>query len=64
MNDKPRAIILKLADRIANVENSLKNNAGLLLMYRKEHSSFAEKLLPASPTEAAVMWVHLDALLQ
>lgn len=63
MAERPRAIILKLADRIANIENSIVSNAGLLQMYRKEHPLFTQKLASASPAEAAAMWDHLDALL-
>lgn len=63
MVDRPRAIILKLADRIANVENSLNNNSGLLQMYRKEHPLFCEKLRRFSPPETEEMWMHLESIL-
>lgn len=64
MAERPRAIILKLADRIANVESSIQNNGGLLQMYRKEHSMFVEKLQALSPPESRDMWEYLAKLLE
>jgi (p)ppGpp synthase/HD superfamily hydrolase len=58
------AIILKLADRIANVESSLASKSGLLRMYRREHTEFKQMLQPVSDSGmAAAMWNHLDQLL-
>jgi len=55
------ALILKLADRIANVKHCLRTNSGLLSMYRKEHATFQRELRPAcTTTEAAAMWAWLD----
>lgn len=60
---KPLAIILKLADRIANVENSLHvSKKSLLDMYKKEHPSFKQSLY--TPHLAESMWHHLDELLK
>lgn len=60
------AIVVKLADRIANVEASARDNdQGKLTMYRNEHSKFS-RALRASPSDgdsAATMWAHLDQLL-
>jgi (p)ppGpp synthase/HD superfamily hydrolase len=36
----PKAIYVKCADRIANVENCIKSNRNLLEMYRKEMNDF------------------------
>lgn len=63
------AITVKLADRIANVEASLRaDGKSYFGMYRKEHDFFrsmlfgySQGLLATSATEA--MWAHLDALL-
>lgn len=63
MRDLPRAIILKLADRIANVESSLAGNRELLGMYAKEHESFRSHLHAISPNETNVMWGYLNGLL-
>lgn len=52
------AVRLKLADRIANVENGGK----LVEMYRKEHEDFKRALF--TPGENEDMWVHLDNLLK
>lgn len=58
------AVILKLADRIANVEASLENNSGLLRMYQREQPEFKQALHAASTSElTAMMWDHLDQLL-
>jgi (p)ppGpp synthase/HD superfamily hydrolase len=53
----PGAVALKLADRIANVENGGK----LVDMYRKEYEDFRRALYTAGQYEA--MWAHLDKLL-
>ncbi len=54
----PDAIILKLADRIANVEH-----AGKIDMYAKEYKEFKDALYPTSTEKAFPMWEHLDNLL-
>ena len=54
------AIALKLADRIANVENCRKNNASLFGMYYKEHAEFRKQLFNG---RFALMWLHLDNLM-
>ncbi len=53
----PRATALKLADRIANVENGGK----LVEMYAKEYEDFKRNLFV--PGENAQMWACLDQLL-
>ncbi len=55
----PGATILKLADRIANVEMGGK----LLDMYRKEYENFRINLYDATNETAAPMWQHLDKLM-
>lgn len=71
MRDYPKAIILKLADRIANVESSMIDNGSLLGMYTKEYPSFRETLRAASFVEAADcttrlsgLWSYLDGLME
>ena len=44
MSDAEGAVNLKLADRIANVESSLRDGPGLLDMYRKEMAEFEAML--------------------
>lgn len=58
----PGAVLVKLADRIANVESASKARPGLLEMYRREHPAFRQKL--QQDGEADAMWAHLDALLR
>lgn len=53
----PGATTLKLADRIANVENG----GRLVEMYKSEHEDFRRALYTAGENEA--MWKHLDGLL-
>lgn len=49
--------ILKLADRIANTEESARSNPGLASMYLREWDRFKEALgMDGDPT----MWMHLD----
>lgn len=55
------AVILKLADRIANVEACLKDNPGLLEMYSREYEAFRSAL--KRPDDPEELWSHLDALL-
>jgi (p)ppGpp synthase/HD superfamily hydrolase len=57
----PQAVILKLADRIANVEHGLAQGSGLVVMYRSEWPAFREALYV--PGVADAMWAHLDGLL-
>jgi hypothetical protein len=55
----PDAIILKLADRIANIEHG-----GKIDMYRKEQIDFKGSLFLSTPLDARVMWDYLDNLLK
>jgi len=54
----PDAIILKLADRIANIEHG-----GKLDMYRKEYAKFKDALYDNTPPDALKMWECLDKLI-
>lgn len=55
----PDAIILKLADRIANIEHG-----GKIDMYAKEYQEFKGALYLNTPAHGRAMWEHLDKLLQ
>jgi (p)ppGpp synthase/HD superfamily hydrolase len=58
------AIVLKLADRIANVEASVASGGRLLDLYQREHPEFKAALQPSSTSPLAEeMWNHLDQLL-
>jgi (p)ppGpp synthase/HD superfamily hydrolase len=58
-----RAVALKLADRIANVEYSIAmGDIDKLKMYRHEHLFFKNTL--AKPFEHIAMWEHLNRLLR
>lgn len=61
----PSAILVKLADRIANVEaGHAGGNEKLLDMYRKAHASFRRNLYAITttgPTER--MWAYLELLI-
>lgn len=54
----PNAIILKLADRIANIEHG-----GKIDMYNKEYQEFKGALYLNTPEDGKKMWEHLDSLL-
>ena len=55
----PSAVILKLADRIANIEHG-----GKITMYAKEHEEFKGALYLSTPDDGKKMWEHLEFLLQ
>jgi len=54
----PDAIILKLGDRIANIEHG-----GKIDMYAKEYAEFKGALYLNTPIGARPMWDHLEKLL-
>lgn len=62
---EPKAIILKLADRIANVEQALsKGNMRFFKMYADEYPVFKYSLEQHSYVVAKPMWKHLDKLFE
>jgi len=54
-------ILVKVADRLANVTNSVANNPGLLKMYKKEAARFKETLFVPGLNDE--MWEELESLL-
>ncbi len=61
----PKAVILKLADRIANVEHSIETlDVGKLNMYRREQELFYLGIGINDATEALPMWEHLTKLFE
>lgn len=59
----PYAVVLKLADRIVNVEANLQNRGGFYSMYRKEHAVFRAALYNPALTYLEPMWRHLDKIM-
>jgi (p)ppGpp synthase/HD superfamily hydrolase len=60
----PGAVIIKLADRIANVESSWRTRDAKLFMYRNEYGEFREALRrEAASRTVLAMWERLDKLL-
>jgi (p)ppGpp synthase/HD superfamily hydrolase len=60
----PEAVLVKLADRISNVEESIRTQDRRLKMYRDEHEQFRRILcINTNDSRARPMWRHLDALL-
>lgn len=60
----PEAILVKLADRIANTRNCLHtNNAGLMSMYKREYPGFREALKIETEYKLDPMWRVLDHLM-
>ena len=55
----PDAIILKLGDRIANIEHG-----GKIDMYRDEYEEFHQFLFARTPEDGRDMWRHLEELLK
>ena len=58
----PEAIIVKLADRIANVREAIATQSELLKMYRKEYPAF-RNALKSENEDVQIMWRYLDVLL-
>lgn len=58
----PKATIVKLADRIANITFAKNNNnSGFFQMYAREHESFKHYLKTEANSE---MWEHLEKLIK
>jgi (p)ppGpp synthase/HD superfamily hydrolase len=55
----PDAIILKLGDRIANIEHG-----GKIDMYANEYEQFKGALFLNTPDQAIKMWAYLESLLK
>ena len=62
----PNAVLVKLADRIANVEASIEDrHEDRLTMYRLEHGTFDDALRDSPSTPSAEpMWSHLEQVLR
>jgi (p)ppGpp synthase/HD superfamily hydrolase len=58
----PDATIVKLADRIANTRNSIKNKPSMAKMYAKELEGFRDALYVPN-TEAESLWNELSDIL-
>jgi (p)ppGpp synthase/HD superfamily hydrolase len=58
----PYALVLKLADRIANVESCVENQSGLIQMYLKEWDGFESKYRVRGTYDK--MWRHLERTLR
>lgn len=59
----PDSILVKLADRIANVKSSRVERPRLFGMYQNEQPEFREKLYDADDEKAAPLWAALESLL-
>lgn len=57
------AIIVKLADRIANIEHSLRMGNSEMEMYKKEYQDFRRELY-FQETAAEPLWNYLDELIK
>jgi (p)ppGpp synthase/HD superfamily hydrolase len=62
IRQRPEAVRVKLADRIANVEASIEQGNGLFAMYRAEYRQFRRDLHRDGEWED--MWARLDTLLK
>lgn len=60
LSSNPDSIIVKLADRIANIEYGLKNDGEKLDMYVGEHKKF--KWMLYKPGHADALWTRLENL--
>lgn len=60
IKSNPDAIIIKLADRIANIENSFERKHSMLDAYQKEYEDFKNGICVEGHAEH--MWAHLALL--
>ena len=61
IRNTPYADLVKICDRIANVQHSLNQNSRMLDVYRKEYYGFKEQLF--HPGKWLKVWEYLDQLL-
>ena len=61
IRSNPKSVILKVADRIANVEFGISEGSSFVDMYRKEHPDFQYQLRIYRQIDA--MWEHLEKIL-
>ncbi len=52
------ALLVKAADRLANVRSSARDNPGLLAMYRREHAAFKDAAF--RPGLCEELWVEME----
>lgn len=57
------AVLVKLADRVANVRHGISMRSPLVSMYQKEYSAFRAELRDHSDARAMPRWDELDRLL-
>ena len=62
VRSNPDALLLKLADRIANIEACYESGSNLIGMYRKEAVGFEQALRVEGQYEE--MWEHISELLK
>jgi len=61
----PKSIIIKIADRIANMENSIQqSNIDKLKMYIKESDDFKNQLYAHTPEDGLILWELLDSTVE
>lgn len=58
------ALVVKLCDRIANVEQCLLEGNAKLAMYREEYAEFERQLRNPSDQGLEPLWLHLECLLE
>ena len=59
----PGATVLKLCDRIANVETCWETRSRKLFMYHREYPGFRSALCDDADHQSLAVWEHLDQLL-
>jgi len=63
IRDTPGATVLKLCDRIANVESCWETRSPKLFMYHREYPDFRSALRNDADHISLPVWEHLDRLL-
>jgi len=62
VRSNPDAVIVKVADRIANIEYSIAEGSDFIEMYRKEHEEFQRAIRIYRHIDE--MWEHLNRLIE
>lgn len=66
IRENKKALIVKLADRISNIENGLGRSSSYVRMYRKEWPDFKAALFDPNETDPRIhkMWRQLELLFE
>lgn len=62
IKENKNAVLIKLADRIANIENCIRTKDSRFKMYKKEYPEFEKQLRDGKTAEN--LWIYLEGLME